>query len=211
MMSKLTVKSIAKRILGSSSELQSPKLMHPVREWFVGLAVATTIMLVGGVWSAQTYLQYQDVSLANEDSSETPAVVYRASLVEAALAEFAARNAEYEALLREAGANPTTSPVSTSTEDVTITDPEDTDATTTPGSLPAEAGTSTDETVPTSGGAESSATTSVDAETTATDESAEPSNETNEESAATDNPEAESAEETDEPFVAPTSTTPSFQ
>lgn len=140
-MNKFNVKELAKRVLHSHSEVLSPKLMHPQREWFVVLLIMLAIIVGSAVWSAQTYLRYQDVSVTNNDTTEKPAVIYRASLVEAALAEYAERELLYQQLLQgqETGsvANSTEeSPqrdveTETSTSSQTVIDLPDNTATTT--------------------------------------------------------------------------------
>ncbi len=71
-------------------------IMHPEREWFLGIFVAIVILGAGTFWSTKTYVQFSNILLTNEDEEEN--VVYRASMVEAALVDFAARKKVYQEL-----------------------------------------------------------------------------------------------------------------
>ncbi len=89
---------IAKKILGSNKQLRTPEIMHPNREWSLGLFVAIMIFCGTAFWSAQTYKAYQNTSVDLSDKNEESAV-YRELLVKAALEKFNFRKQEHDLLM----------------------------------------------------------------------------------------------------------------
>jgi len=99
MIDRKEFKKMAKKILKSDRGVQNPKLMHPAREWAVGILIGLIIIAASGAWSSNTYISYRTNSDINSNTSEKEIVVYRASQVEAALKTYADREAEFESLM----------------------------------------------------------------------------------------------------------------
>lgn len=122
---------IAKKILGSNKQLRTPEIMHPNREWSLGLFVAIMIFCGTAFWSAQTYKAYQNTSVDLSDKNEESAV-YRELLVKAALEKFNLRKQEHDLLMGapsvEVEAEPAinTENAASSTESEVITNEEPT-------------------------------------------------------------------------------------
>jgi len=91
MMNKPEFTKIAKNILNSQKQLKNPQIVHPSREWLIGIFVALVIFGGTSAWSLQTYKQYQNTSVDVNKQSEVD-VVYRESLVKAALEKFLTRS-----------------------------------------------------------------------------------------------------------------------
>lgn len=110
--------------------------MHPTREWFIGLAAAVIIMVLIAAWSAQTYLQYDQLSVAEMEPGDATQTVYREALVAAAIDTYTARETQFNELLYGPAAPVDTdpAPVATTTEVIEPppTPPTSTPATTTP-------------------------------------------------------------------------------
>lgn len=100
MMNKKEFTKFAKRILHSGQGVHQPKPINPSREWAIGLLVAVFVMAGSGVWSAQTYLKYRDASVGETDVVDEGVVVYRESLVKAALEKFDQRKESLDGLLK---------------------------------------------------------------------------------------------------------------
>lgn len=121
---------LAKHLSRSSHRVRSPQLLHPTREWFIGLAVAAVIFTGSAFWSAQMYLVHRDESVVAEPLKEVEVVVYREAVVAEALARFAAKEARYAELVQQqvflpeendtAAAASTTENSASSTESVII-------------------------------------------------------------------------------------------
>jgi len=99
MMNKEEFTKIAKGIIKSSKGLQSPKIIHPNREWFTGLLITLLIFAASGVWSAQMYLQYRDTSVTENVEASDEGVVYREAMVNSALEDLAERQNNYDDLV----------------------------------------------------------------------------------------------------------------
>lgn len=94
MMNKPEFTKIAKNIINSQKQLKNPQIVHPSREWLIGIFVALVIFGASAAWSLQTYKQYQNTSVDENKQSEVD-VVYRESLVEAALEKFLTRSQKH--------------------------------------------------------------------------------------------------------------------
>ena len=99
MVNKQSFTNAAKRILHPHAGLHSPRIVHPAREWFIGLLLALTIFTVAALWSVTSYTQYKNISVEGTADDNTEVVVYREGLVNAALETFTERQAEHEQLL----------------------------------------------------------------------------------------------------------------
>jgi len=99
MMNKQSFSQLAKLITRSNHGLRDPQLMRPNRDWRIGLVLAILIFVTSAVWSTKMYLSYREASVEKTDLPEEGVVVYRASLVEAALSTLEKREAAHEKLL----------------------------------------------------------------------------------------------------------------
>ena len=71
--------------------MHQPKPINPAREWAIGLIIVLIILGGIGIWSSLTYLKYKNSSVSEASVLEEEMVVYRESLVKAALEKFAQR------------------------------------------------------------------------------------------------------------------------
>lgn len=100
MIDKNIVKKIANHIFHPhKKEFIDNNLMHPEREWSIGLMFGIVLVLAGGLWSVNSYLLYNEVSIENVDSSTPDLFVYRASVVNEVLNNFSERKKIYDSLL----------------------------------------------------------------------------------------------------------------
>lgn len=141
MMHRKNITKIAKRILHHKEGIRSPQIMHPRRDWTIGLVVATGIFIASAIWSAQSYLSYKDPIVGERGGGEEVVLVYRASLVNTALAEFDERSKTFAELVATAGATTTASPPDAATttassaeqtQEAAVETPDTNSATTTP-------------------------------------------------------------------------------
>jgi hypothetical protein len=86
-----------KRFFKKQQIVRDPQIMHPDREWVVGLFVATLIFAMSGYWSIQTYLKNRSATALEmvDDKAET---VYRDSIVKEALETVRSRERELQNL-----------------------------------------------------------------------------------------------------------------
>ncbi len=76
-------------------------LMHPERDWSIGLTIWAVLVLVGGWWSVHSYLQYSSISLENTEALTQESFIYRGSLIDVALNNYAERKKIYDDLLNK--------------------------------------------------------------------------------------------------------------
>jgi hypothetical protein len=158
MKNRFTFTKLTKHLLRSQRGAREKKLVHPRREWSIGVLIALLIMAASASWSALTYVQYQEVELNQSSASESEVVVYRESLVEAALAIYDERETRLEQLLSGVRSEPVVDEVTetaTTTSSVPVLDTDDSDFSTT---TEPQVSDDSDETVQTATPDESAAT-----------------------------------------------------
>jgi hypothetical protein len=80
--------------------VRDPQLMHPDREWAIGLAIAVIIFSVCGLWSIHTYLKNRAATALPVDDTEGQ-TVYRESVVKDALETVNRRKQNFDALTNQ--------------------------------------------------------------------------------------------------------------
>ena len=119
---KLVQKMVKHALNPKRKQLVDNSIMHPEREWFLGITIGISICVLGAWWSVTSYMTYNKVSVQNKES-ESP-VVYRASMVKEVVSDFSNREVAYNDLLLELKQQkPTATPavsVATSTDRLDI-------------------------------------------------------------------------------------------
>lgn len=98
MIDKSLIKKMMKDIGKSRNNLGDHKIMHPLREWFVGWLGAIILLSGFGFWCVSLYWQYNNKNPENETAGNSPLTVYRESEVKKAIEELQTRGVEYEKL-----------------------------------------------------------------------------------------------------------------
>lgn len=113
------MKKLAAKLLRHQRGMRSYSIMHPERDWMIGVAATIIFIILIATWSAVVYQRNR--SAINEDyqiEGETP-VVYRASMVKDALAIFSEREAVVAQIVGEVKSLP--EEIATTTEDTGAT------------------------------------------------------------------------------------------
>ncbi len=104
---KKSLNKLVRRITKRTQIIRAPQLIHPTREWMIGLMSALCVIIAGSIWSTSLYLESRNQvtteSIATDEANE--AVTYRATVVEEALTSYQARAQVFQNLVN---ANPTT-------------------------------------------------------------------------------------------------------
>lgn len=97
MITKQDIIKFARHVTRRSKGLPDRRLMHPYREWYIGLAVAGVLVCAG---IAYTYSQYQYYDTIEErvagDVGEV--IEYRSNVAERVTVRFVARSAVFDRL-----------------------------------------------------------------------------------------------------------------
>ncbi len=92
------VKKMVNSILHNRQNTLSDRdIMHPEREWFLGISAGVIILASAIFWSVNTYLQFNNISVVDSGEKEKNAL-YKAQLVETALTDFTDRKKMYNNL-----------------------------------------------------------------------------------------------------------------
>jgi hypothetical protein len=97
-------KDITRKFIHPERGLKDPQIMHPEREWLIGLALMVTLFLCSALWSVGVYIANRDVVVDEAAAEAEIAAVYRESVVKTALDTFEKKDAELKHLL--SGASP---------------------------------------------------------------------------------------------------------
>ena len=96
--------------------------MHPQRDWLIGLGISIAIFVAGAALSTYTYIANIEVSQTSSETAEE-VVVYRESMVEAALEQLRERETVFLSVLGSPVPTVPVIPVATTTP--TISDQEE--------------------------------------------------------------------------------------
>jgi len=101
MKNKKEIIKAARKIFNLKGAVKNPKIMNPNRDWFIGLLVGLTILILTAYWSASTYMANRSPGMNIGNSVISDVVIYRASHVESALEAYKRREQEHNKLLNE--------------------------------------------------------------------------------------------------------------
>jgi hypothetical protein len=79
------IQAVAKKLFHHNRGIKRTKLMHPNRDWLIGVLVGILIIVVMIGWSAYTYLEKRDAIGLTDTSVEPVVPVYKADTVQDAL------------------------------------------------------------------------------------------------------------------------------
>lgn len=93
------IDNILKSISRHKRGLRDPQIMHPERDWLLGIVMAVSIFVLSGGWSLALYLKNRNLTDVESSTPQTDNVVYRESMVAEALGRLEKRNRELNSLL----------------------------------------------------------------------------------------------------------------
>lgn len=99
MMKSSDFKKIAKQILKKQSGLHDVQIMHPAREWHIGILIALIILVGSIAWSTTTYYKNKQIDSSDISAIQDDPVVYRDTLVERALVDLEQKKNVREAII----------------------------------------------------------------------------------------------------------------
>lgn len=93
------IDSIIKSINRHKKGLRDPQIMHPEREWLIGIFLALLIFVSATAWSLAVYLTNRNAAAVMPTEEQSESVVYRESMVEEALLRLEKRGTMLASLL----------------------------------------------------------------------------------------------------------------
>ena len=99
------IRALARKLFHQEKGIRRVKLMHPDRDWLLGVLAGVMIILTMIGWSAYTYLEQRSAIELDETNMEAEIPVYKGETIEDALELFANRKEAFTQL------NQTSTPV----------------------------------------------------------------------------------------------------
>jgi hypothetical protein len=98
MIDKKDIKKFARELVKFDKGIKNPKLMHPSRDWQIG--ILSGVVLLSGVtlWNLDTYFEYREDNSISQTEEVTDSVVYRETLVKSALDSYQERALTHQEL-----------------------------------------------------------------------------------------------------------------
>ncbi len=96
------IEDIIKSINRHKKGLRDPQIMHPEREWGIGIFLAVLIFILSATWSLSLYIENRNAAAHMQTEEQPESVVYRESQVEEALARLKERTTTLNSLLPRA-------------------------------------------------------------------------------------------------------------
>lgn len=92
---------MAKRVTHRSQGRAETKLIHPHREWCIGIVLFLTIVVVGGVFNTHEHAYYNTLDTSVERVS-VPIEEYRSNSIKQAIETYRTRAARFDAFMTAA-------------------------------------------------------------------------------------------------------------
>jgi len=121
------ITQMVQHIVRRNRGLSDPQIMHPMREWLIGIVVTGVVGIIGSVAAALLYHSYNELR-GTEIAVVASSTPYKVKIVDAALAEFRQKRERYDVLLDKK----TTPVIASSTEVIVVPIEVAPKATTTP-------------------------------------------------------------------------------
>lgn len=100
MINKIDIIAAARSIVRKNEGYELPVLIHPRRDWWIGLMVFAILVIGGGLFLGRMYLVYQSVDqLIGVEANRIPR--YQAEIVQDVITMYTNRQLQYEALVQQ--------------------------------------------------------------------------------------------------------------
>jgi len=96
MINKETVNALLSGVFKRKQTAFDKRMTHPLRDWFIGVAVFVLIIASGGAYSALRFVEYRSIA-TDENVSQDPVVEYNEVLVGNMITQYQTRRQLYDA------------------------------------------------------------------------------------------------------------------
>lgn len=93
------IDNIVKSISRHKKGLRDPRIMHPEREWTIGILLAALVFVSSATWSLTVYLENRNAAAGMSIEEQSESVVYRETMVKEALSQLDSRAKKLKTLL----------------------------------------------------------------------------------------------------------------
>ena len=100
MINKKDITEIAKKMMRKHQGLRDPQIIHPRRDWIIGVFLSLAAFAGIAWWSGMSYLNYSNISVIESVELADTSVVYKEGQVNAALELFKEQTDNYNQLLQ---------------------------------------------------------------------------------------------------------------
>lgn len=124
MIEKKDILKMVRHIMKRGRGIPDKRLMHPVREWLLGLLGAVAVVVCGVLYSTQLFTTYDKVTEI-EQTDSTISIRYNQTVIDDARAQFSARSERFNELRGDRPAPPppeVATSTATTTESVETTE-----------------------------------------------------------------------------------------
>lgn len=112
MITKKDIVTMAQHVLKRSKGIPDKRLLHPGREWLVGLLAFSLVVIVGSVWAAKSFMFYWHADSATGGQKQN-VPKYQQDWIETVLGEYDQKTADYEAIVEDVVSAPVVVPTVT--------------------------------------------------------------------------------------------------
>jgi hypothetical protein len=98
MIDKKDIKKFARELVKFDKGIKNPKLMHPSRDWQIGILSGVVLLSGATLWNLDTYFEYREDNSISQTEEVTDSVVYRETLVKSALDSYQERALTHQEL-----------------------------------------------------------------------------------------------------------------
>lgn len=95
MIDKKMIKQMLRSIVRKRDGLGDHRIMHPIRDWFIGWLIALVLLAGFGFWWTTLYWKYTGVETTDSFSNNAPLTIYRENEVKQAINQLDLKKAAY--------------------------------------------------------------------------------------------------------------------
>lgn len=97
MINKETLAALVGGVFKNKPGAFDKRMIHPVRDWFMGVTFFLLVVIAGGVYSAFLFVEYRNIA-TDKNASQDPVVQYNEVLVNNMITQYEMRRSSYVAL-----------------------------------------------------------------------------------------------------------------
>jgi hypothetical protein len=101
MINRKDITNVAKRMLRHHRGLEDPQIIHPQRDWFIGIGVSALVFALIMFWNVTAYIKHSNTNVDASIEAVNTDSVYREGQVKSALEFFSEREKKFNELISQ--------------------------------------------------------------------------------------------------------------